>query len=188
MRAMIFCKRCGTYAADGLENCPKCAAALFDTGEPTLVSGTVRPAPSMAAGTRAANAMFGPSDEPAGHGPRFVALLIDSFLIGIIIVIGAGVTLFVGQGLVSVLILLLCMAVALAYEPYFIVTQGATPGKQAMGLRVVDKDGGDVGPGKAILRYVLKSILSGIFWIVALFTEKRQCLHDLIVGTYVVRA
>jgi uncharacterized RDD family membrane protein YckC len=65
----------------------------------------------------------------------------------------------------------------------------ATPGKRALGLIVVDTNGGRISFGKAVGRYFAK-ILSGLIlligYIMIAFTARKQGLHDMIVGTLVV--
>ncbi len=64
----------------------------------------------------------------------------------------------------------------------------ATVGKKAMGIKVCDTDGRPIGFGRAVFRELAK-ILSSIFligFIMALFTERKQALHDLLAGTVVV--
>jgi uncharacterized RDD family membrane protein YckC len=59
-----------------------------------------------------------------------------------------------------------------------------------MGLRVVSQDGGAVGVGQAIGRLLLMTICEVFLplMMVPLFTERRQGLYDMVVGTYVVQA
>ncbi len=62
------------------------------------------------------------------------------------------------------------------------VYQG-TPGKKALGLMVTDKNGGRLSFGRASGRYFAKLISGltlGVGFLMALFTEKRQMLHDII--------
>jgi hypothetical protein len=72
----------------------------------------------------------------------------------------------------------------------FWATSGQTPGKMALGIKVIGTDGAPVGWGKALLRYV-GYIISGLvlalgfIWIA--FDSKRQGWHDKIAKTYVVR-
>lgn len=65
-----------------------------------------------------------------------------------------------------------------------------TWGKQIVGIQVTDLGGRRISVGRATGRYFAK-ILSGctlfIGWLMPLFTEKKQALHDLIAGTVVVR-
>jgi uncharacterized RDD family membrane protein YckC len=70
----------------------------------------------------------------------------------------------------------------------------ATFGKRAMGLVVTDLDGRRISFGRAVAREFLKvllilaiciDVIASFFTI--LFTEKKQALHDMIVGTVVIR-
>jgi uncharacterized RDD family membrane protein YckC len=67
----------------------------------------------------------------------------------------------------------------------------ATPGKLALGIYVSTTNGGEVDFATATMRYMVRGLLSG--WCVSLgywmffFTARKQCLHDLVSGTIVVR-
>ncbi|MFD3004527.1 RDD family protein [Thermus tengchongensis] len=78
-----------------------------------------------------------------------------------------------------------------AYYVIFTALYGATPGKMALGLKVVRTDGQPVDwltafvrevPGKTLAALPL---LLGYLW--AFFHPKRQAWHDLIADTLVVR-
>ncbi len=65
----------------------------------------------------------------------------------------------------------------------------ATVGKLALALQVRRKDGGDVVFTRAFLRNLAESlcVLSlTLGYLIALFTTRRQALHDLLLGTVVV--
>jgi uncharacterized RDD family membrane protein YckC len=198
MRGMIFCKRCGNYAADGLDECPKCNVSLSQSGHPSMVGGLImNAAPARArGGMGTAGAMFGSSSmmEPAGHLQRIVARIIDGLVVGIICIVGLAPLIAISDMLgpigVLVWISVVVFIALVVYEPYFIATKGATPGKSAMGLRVVSKDGGPVGAGQSVARFLVRSLVESVFllMLVPLFTQRRQGLHDMAVGTYVVRA
>ena len=67
-------------------------------------------------------------------------------------------------------------------------THQGTPGKIALGLRVTDLAGGRIGPLRASVRYFAKYLSAAILMIgffMAIFTRRRQALHDLIAGTVV---
>jgi uncharacterized RDD family membrane protein YckC len=92
-----------------------------------------------------------------GVGPRFLAILIDSIIIG---VVGAilGVIFRNSPGLSGGVTGLLALA-------YFIVleaTQGATLGKMALGLRVTRTDGAPISWTESIIRNLLR-IIDGLF-------------------------
>jgi uncharacterized RDD family membrane protein YckC len=59
-----------------------------------------------------------------------------------------------------------------------------------MKIRVIKVDGTPIDDATAIIRYLGYYIDSAIFmigWLLALFDENRQTLHDKIVSTYVVK-
>jgi uncharacterized RDD family membrane protein YckC len=66
----------------------------------------------------------------------------------------------------------------------------ATLGKKAMGLRVTDMNGNRLSFGRASARFfgkIITGMTMGIGFAMAGFTERRQCLHDMIAGTLVVK-
>ena len=121
-----------------------------------------------------------------GVGPRFLAILIDSIIIG---VVGAilGVIFQNSPGLSGGVTGLLALA-------YFIVleaTQGATLGKMALGLRVTRTDGAPITWTESIIRNLLR-IIDGLFvyLIGAIFiwtSPLKQRLGDRVAKTVVVR-
>ncbi|MCA1029813.1 RDD family protein [Bacillus timonensis] len=88
-------------------------------------------------------------------------------------------------------VLLLALIVPVAYYAGFHASPWqATVGKKIVGLKVTDLNGNRISFWRGFGRYLAMSFLSGIFmigYIMALFTEKKQALHDLIAGTVVVR-
>ncbi len=68
-------------------------------------------------------------------------------------------------------------------------TLQATPGKRMVGLRICDRSGKRIGFPRALLRLValVPSIgIAGAGFVLAAFTPRRQALHDLAAGTFVV--
>ncbi|HBM90752.1 MAG TPA: hypothetical protein DD400_02590 [Rhodospirillaceae bacterium] len=134
---------------------------------------------------------------------RFIALLIDQiilFIVKIVLILPAiGVLLFL-VGVVATPMLAVGTAFAPSYWALLVALdwfyfaafesseRGATLGKRAMKLRVVDEAGKQLSFGRASVRYFSK-ILSAfpllLGYIMALFTKKKQALHDLIAGTVV---
>ena len=152
--------------------------------------------------------------EYAGFWMRLVAAIIDGVLIGIVNLIIlvpflglVGLTAAArasnvdmeseGAGLMIALLstyLISMLAVGVAGWLYFALmessTRGATLGKMALGLRVVDLHGNQIGFGRATGRYFGKIISSAIFfigYIIAGFTQQKQALHDIMAGCLVVR-
>lgn len=66
----------------------------------------------------------------------------------------------------------------------------ATPGKLALGLRVVDVDGARLTWPRALARAILKLVSAGsggAGFAVAAFTSMKQAVHDLMASTLVIR-
>lgn len=78
----------------------------------------------------------------------------------------------------------------IVYAIGFWTWRGQTPGKMALGIKIVRTDGYPIGFARSILRYV-GYIISGLMlmlgyvWIA--FDPKKQGIHDKIARTYVVR-
>lgn len=120
--------------------------------------------------------------EYAGFWRRFGAIMIDGILIAVV-----GL-LFKIIGLYSVGLDIL---LALLYTPFFEASElQATPGKALLDMRVVNMSGGRITFKKAFIRYLVR-IVSGLLicfgFLMMLFTEKKQTLHDLAAETLVVR-
>ncbi|WP_102958567.1 RDD family protein [Mangrovicella endophytica] len=79
--------------------------------------------------------------------------------------------------------------------PYVAFTMGgrhqATPGMRMAGIRVERLDGGRVDPVLAVLHGVIfwasNAVLTPFILLVGLFTRRKQLLHDLLLGTVVIR-
>jgi len=81
------------------------------------------------------------------------------------------------------------VAIHLAYEVFFLSTRGATPGKMALGLKVIRADGGPISPGLAAGRYFamwLSYLTLCIGFIIAAFDREKRALHDHICQTRVI--
>lgn len=138
--------------------------------------------------------------EPAGVGSRAVALVLDLLLQGLAIAV-----VLLGQSLVeagvggvpgwlaTTVALLVAFAVVWGYPVAFeTLWRGRTPGKAAMGLRVVTVEGAPVRFRHAAIRAALGLVdfwlaLGGIAVISALVSRNHQRLGDLVAGTLVLR-
>jgi uncharacterized RDD family membrane protein YckC len=91
----------------------------------------------------------------ATFGQRFIALLIDSLIVGVV----AGILEIISPILAGVGILL--------YAIYYIVMvgRGQTYGDQVAGIRIVDINGNAPGYGKATIRFLAQYIISDILFI-----------------------
>jgi uncharacterized RDD family membrane protein YckC len=128
----------------------------------------------------------------AGFWRRVAAALIDGCLLLTLLLLlshSAGKPGFLlrEDWLPSLLAALLGLAYAAGFESS---AWQATPGKRLIGIKVTDLAGNRISPGRAILRH-LGQFLSAAFlmlgYVMAAFTRRRQCLHDLLAGTLVVR-
>jgi uncharacterized RDD family membrane protein YckC len=72
---------------------------------------------------------------------------------------------------------------------YFVARRGATPGKMALGLRVVRTDGSKVSTGVAVGRFFadwLSQITLAVGYVIAAFDGEKRALHDRICETRVI--
>ena len=129
--------------------------------------------------------------ELAGLVNRFAAYVIDSLLMGLLtmlvfIIIGSA-----GHRLPVEMLKFIVTALPVAYYWYFWTRRdGQTPGKFAVGIRVIRSDGAKLSDVDALMRaigYHISSMLFGLGFVWALFDKKNQTWHDKIARTYVVR-
>lgn len=83
----------------------------------------------------------------------------------------------------------LSYAIGILYEAAFLHYQGATPGKMALGLKVVRSDGRPLGWGISVGRYfmnLVSGIIIGIGYIMAGFDNEKRALHDRVCDTRVI--
>ena len=84
---------------------------------------------------------------------------------------------------------MLVMGVTVLYYTWLIGRYGQTPGKYALGIKVVRLNEDIPGYMIAFFRwlgYVLNGITCGAGYLVALFNSRRRGLHDYLAGTKVV--
>jgi uncharacterized RDD family membrane protein YckC len=134
--------------------------------------------------------------EYAGFWIRVVAAIIDTVLLSVILfpVLTAiyGSEYWSGERLVQgpLDFLLSWVAPAVAVVVFWLARQ-ATPGKMAIGARIVDaKTGGKPTTTQLILRYLgyyvaMIPLFIGILWVA--FDPRKQGWHDKMAGTVVVR-
>jgi len=134
----------------------------------------------------------------AGFWTRAIALMIDGFILLVVqLLIQAayagtgGFKSLNGYYLASRLIglQLLQMATQAAYYTSFVHQLGATPGKLALGCRVVTADGANLTWKRSFARYCA-SLISvstlGIGYLVAAFDDEKRTIHDRICDTRVI--
>lgn len=189
VQSSLFCSQCGrTFAQSDLVQivgdwvCADC--------KPVFLS-------RVMAGGAAASSKW----HYGGFWIRFVARLIDGIIIALAqacialfflgtfggqflptVMRSAPITLRLGFQVIS-------YAIAILYEVAFLRYQGATPGKMALGLKVIRSDGGALGWGVSVGRYFM-NFVSGIIlcigYIMAAFDDEKRALHDRVCDTRVI--
>lgn len=115
----------------------------------------------------------------SGFWRRFGAWWLDAFIIGIF-------SLMVGYVLPIIGGLVLWFFYAPMLEASAI---RGTIGKYLMGIQVANLNGGRVTFQAAVIRNLMKfvsALLIGFGYIMMLFTDRKQCLHDLVADTTVI--
>lgn len=139
----------------------------------------------------------------AGFWIRFCARFIDGILVNVVIYTAAFIVGFAGalsgtggtgepgaaELIMGLVIIFFSIGLPMTYETYFLGKFGATPGKMAVGLRVVMSDGSPLTYGRSFGRffaYVLSRLTMYIGCIIAGFDDQKRSLHDHICDTRVV--
>jgi uncharacterized RDD family membrane protein YckC len=211
----MYCSKCGANVADGIAFCSACGQPMvgFSVGQaaaatPAAPGGTVY-APPAQAGWQAPAAPAAVAY--AGFWLRFVAFIIDAlvlYFVGIIVTLPFAASMGMGmrgmmngrppniEGMlpfIHAMIRLTLIRTVLNWLYYSLLESSAwqaTLGKKALGLEVTDLDGNRIRFGRATGRFfakIISSIILGIGYIMAGFTEKKQALHDILAGTLVIR-
>jgi uncharacterized RDD family membrane protein YckC/Tfp pilus assembly major pilin PilA len=130
-----------------------------------------------------------------GFWMRVAAHLLDSLIVSVVLVVlfmMFGLSL--RQGPPSAMPALLMFVLAVAIWVYFPLWESsakqASPGKMALGLIVTDEHGNRLGFWHAFGRFAGKIVSGMIFnigYMMAGWTGRKQALHDLMAGTFVVR-
>jgi uncharacterized RDD family membrane protein YckC len=157
---------------------------------------------------RAAGALPGGETELvyAGFWIRFVAKIIDGLIVSVLIGIPLGIIVFrslMNAGsqqpnfyavatAISWQVKLLSYALGAVFVGLFLGKFGATPGKMALGLKVVSPDGSKISYGRAfgrgfaeILTQLTCYLLGFGYWMAG-FDPQKRALHDYIAGTRVI--
>jgi uncharacterized RDD family membrane protein YckC len=149
----------------------------------------------------------GDSAVPGPHGyggfwKRFIARFIDGMIQAVFgMVIGAVIGAIFGatgalQGgsagailLMQAVIQIVAMGFAIIYEVFFVRKYDATPGKMAIGLKILRPDGTKLSVGRIIGRYfatIISALPLLIGYIMAAFDDEKRALHDRIADTRVI--
>jgi len=134
------------------------------------------------------------SSTPASFWQRFVAWLIDSLLVGFMINLISIALLFLGTRYAEATLLtevpVVQFILAWIYWAYAESSiKQATLGKRAMGIIITNMQGGRISFWRASGRFfckILSAMILMIGFLMPIFTEKKQALHDMIAECLVV--
>lgn len=121
----------------------------------------------------------------AGFGSRFGAAIIDGIILSVVQFI-----LQLALSNVPVVGTIISLITGILYAGYFESSENqATPGKMAVGIKVVGLNGERISFANAVGRYlakILSTLIIFIGYLMVLWDEKKQGLHDKLAGTYVI--
>ncbi len=199
-------------AQPAIATAPTQPAVATVPAQPASVPPALQAAPPSPISPGAAYATPAPTfNADFGYGGfwlRVLAMLIDGVILGI--VIGPiFIVLILMSGLaggaarndpqaaatamlsIMPLMMIIPLVIGWLYEAYLTSSpRQATFGHQALHMKVVDKSGQRLSFGHASGRYFAKLINNFTFyigWLLVAFTERKQGLHDIIAGTYMVK-
>ncbi len=119
----------------------------------------------------------------------FIILAVISLVIGFVAFIITLISLGLLSPLTSIVFVLLPL-LPLAYHSFFLSHQGATPGMNAMDIKMTTMEGDNptlIHAGiTTIIFYLTVPVTSFLILIVMLFNKERRTLHDLLTNTVVV--
>ncbi len=169
---MPFCANCGHEVAAGVAFCPQCGAA--------------QPGTSMGGSVTVISRVY------AGFWRRVLGRIIDSILVGIVAgviaaILGGGLA---GGGGPNPAENLIDVVLSAGYFLYF-WTRGQTLGQMAMGIRLVDASGNPPDLQHAVIRLLMSFVSAiplGLGFLWAAFNPERRTWHDMVAGTWVIRA
>jgi uncharacterized RDD family membrane protein YckC len=215
----MFCSKCGNPLAAGTAFCQTCGTPVPAAAPAAAISAPAIPGSPAFAGAVGQVGVSPhwlpvPTRTYAGFWLRFLALVIDSFILGAIssalfiplaAMTGLGAALrgihpdrepdpAVFVALLSYLPLLIGLGVLGKWLYYAYCESSewqATPGKKVLNLVVTDLNGNRISFGRASGRFFAKYISAMtmlIGYVMAGFTEKRQALHDMIASCLVLRS
>lgn len=198
-----YCINCGARLAPDARFCHVCGAAVAAILQPVATVSAQPASPPRAATWPDFDASGLPiaTGGYASFGERFVALIVDwiilgvfTWLVGIVLamaVYAAGESSEAANAVFGGIVVLLGVVSSWLY---FAIQESsdrqATIGKRAMKIVVTDEQGRRLSFARATGRAFAR-MLSGLFfflgYLLAAFTARKQALHDLIVGTLILR-
>ena len=175
MDTAAFCPGCGTAITAGSQFCGSCGRR-------------VGLAPPAATWSGNAGLEQGVAHAYAGFWLRFVAFIIDTIIAG---VVSAVILSVVGDGEGGVVAGTVNLFGNWLYHALMEASRyQGTVGKLVLGLIVTDEQYRPISFWRATGRYfgmIVSAIILGIGYLMAAFTARKQCLHDKMAGTLVVK-
>ena len=132
----------------------------------------------------------------AGFFARMTAYILDMIIVG-------AVHLFVRAPLMGIssyldfnilfsytILDIILYAVSILYFVFFTYTEGSTPGKKVMNLKVVNADGGKLTLFQVLYRETIGRFLSGAIlglgYLMIVFDKRKRSIHDMLSDTRVI--
>lgn len=185
-----ICAKCGRglcaeckHELGGKTYCQVCADVYSQLSPGEIHREQAASAPSEANAPQRPASTFVSASEFGGFWRRFAAILIDGLILGVVLV---PLNIFTSD----IVYYSIASPIQLVYMIGFWTWKGQTPGKMAMGIKIAAADGGPIGLGRAIIRYLgymVSSLLLGLGHLMIAFDGRKQGLHDKIAGTFVIR-
>jgi uncharacterized RDD family membrane protein YckC len=128
----------------------------------------------------------------AGFGVRGGSIILDGIIIYVLILPIDFLTLRSMGPSAQIFNFFLNLVIGTSYYVFFLGKFGATLGKMANRLLVVNPDGSKISYGKAFGRYFASNWISGVFtlfigYLMAIWDDEKRALHDRICNTRVIR-
>lgn len=140
---------------------------------------------------------------PAGRGARLGASILDGFILMLVLYVPLVVVVVTGalvsadetvQIISTIVTVMAAFAIWLWFTLKWMKRDGQSMGKKALSIKVVRSDGSRVSLARLVwLRNVVNGLIGivplyGIIDVLFIFAEDRQCLHDKLADTIVVKA
>ena len=184
-------------------HCPRCKASFpLQRVAEALPVEAATPPPSAPFSPAGRSAGMNPDQQlKAGFWIRLVAALIDGFLVfwlqfglGLLLVIAGISSAGPIEGTVAPLawlVQLFTYTIGAAYYVVFTGHGGQTPGKMAVRIRVIRRNGQSLSYGRAFFRELpckfVSAVILGIGYLMVAFDDQKQGLHDRMADTYVIK-
>lgn len=159
------CTNCGEAITESDRFCPSCGVVIPGIGD------VVNPL----------------SAETMGFWVRFLALVIDLVVVGVI----QGIVTAILVPLAGVFGIIPAYLISPLYFVLFTGLKGQTLGKMVTGVKIVNPMGENPGIWRALLRETIGKIISSVFFLLgylwAGWDPRKRAWHDHIAGTYPIR-